>query len=323
MNVMKNIINRVTFQKKNILLHEYEDPRIVKAICNILQHDVANITVLGNHNQIFNKINDVDNGIVNYIMSNISIIDPKSPHIRYIVNDYNSLYNNESYTFPEYNNIDIGHILLKSGLVDGMVSGSTMPTGQVIRSALTHLGVEKNISTLSSFFLMENSKRKPLLFADCAVIISPNAKQLAEISMSTRNSYKLIFGNEPKIALLSHSTKGSSRGKEIDKILEALSIIKKNNNDIIIDGELQLDAALVPEIAYNKNQNSCIKGDADILIFPSLDAGNIGYKLAERLGDYSATGPVFQGLERPSNDLSRGCSTEDIYNMIAMTCLLN
>lgn len=319
---MKNIINRVTFQKKNILLHEYEDPRIVKAICNILQHDVADITLLGNHGKIFNKINEVDNGIVNYIMSNISIIDPQSPHIRYIVND-TSVYNNETYTFPEYNNIDIGHILLKRGLVDGMVSGSTMPTGKVIRSALTHVGVEKTTSTLSSFFLMESHKRNPLLFADCAVVVSPNAKQLAEISISTRKSYKLIFGSEPKIALLSHSTKGSSRGKEIDKILEALSIIKSYNSDIIIDGELQLDAALVPDIAYKKNKGSCIKGNADILIFPSLDAGNIGYKLAERLGDYSATGPVFQGLERPSNDLSRGCSPEDIYNMIAITCLLS
>ena len=230
---MKNIINRVIPNKKNILLHEYKDPRIISAISNILQHDVANITLLGNQNDIYKSLDNVDNGIQNYILSNINIIDPNSHHIRYIINEC-VLEKYDNYTYPEYSNIDIGHMLLKKGLVDGMVSGSTMPTGKVIRSALTYLGLKENINTLSSFFLMEKESNKPLLFADCAVVISPTPNQLVDISISTRDSYKLIFQKEPKIALLSHSTKGSSRGKEIDKIKESVEKLKKINSNIII-----------------------------------------------------------------------------------------
>jgi phosphate acetyltransferase len=318
--MIKSIVSKVMSNKKNILLHEFHDPRIIKAMTGVIQDDVADISLLGEQSEIFNKINNVDNGIVNYILSNINIINPKSPDVKSII-DNDAMIKCDGYTYPEYSNIDVGHILLKNGVVDGMVSGATMPTGNVIKSALKHVGLKEGMSTLSSFFLMEKYDNNPLLFADCAVVVSPTAKQLVDISLSTRESYKLFFGKEPKIALLSHSTMGSSKGREVHKIMEAVSIIKNFDKKILVDGELQLDAALIPEVAKIKSPHSIIKGDADILIFPSLDAGNIGYKLAERLGNYTATGPVFQGLNRQTNDLSRGCSVEDIYNMIAITSL--
>jgi len=313
MSVIRNIINRVKPLNKNILLHEYYDPRVLAAVTNIIKDKVANITLLGNKEKILDNINKLDCKNSSLLLSNINIIDPLPYH-------YELFYTNSNKN-PRYNNLDLGHILLKSGLVDGMVSGSSIPSKIVIKSALKYVGLSSETSTLSSFFLMESQNKKPLLFSDCAVVISPNTKQLVDIALSTNRSYYKIFHKKPNIALLSHSTKGSSSGKEVEKVRNAVELVRNYNKDIIIDGELQVDTALIPEISRGKAPKSPIDGNADILIFPNLDSANIGYKLTERLGDYIATGPILQGLSKPSNDLSRGCSIKDIYNTIAFTCL--
>jgi phosphate acetyltransferase len=224
------------------------------------------------------------------------------------------------------NSLKEGCMLLKEGKADGMVAGAANSTADVLRTALKQVGVKKGVSVVSSFFIMagddENiGQEGSLIFADCAVVPEPKSSQLADIALSTAGSVKNILNWEPKAALLSFSTKGSAKHRLAEKVRGAVDILNQKKPDFIYDGELQLDTALVPEVAQKKDPSGKLAGRANILIFPDLNSANIGYKLVQRLGGFTATGPILQGFNKPVNDLSRGCSVEDIVNVAAVTVL--
>lgn len=211
-------------------------------------------------------------------------------------------------------------MLLRNKKADGIIAGSNYPTSQVLKNAISLIGLKKNNKTVSSFFLMRFPKDhflkdRILAFADCGVIPVPTAEQLSDIAVQTSENFYKLTGIKPKVAFLSFSTKGSAKDDSMNRIFEAMKFTKKKMPKLIIDGELQFDAAFVPEVASRKNPKGVIKGDANVFIFPDLNSGNIGYKITERIGRASATGPILQGLAKPVMDLSRGCSVEDVVEM--------
>lgn len=218
--------------------------------------------------------------------------------------------------------LNFANILVAEGLADGHVSGAVYTSGDVVRSAVQIVGLRPDVSKVSSFFIMEPPGRDPLLFADCAVVVDPSAAELAEIADLAASNHRALFPDvEPRVALLSFSTKGSAESPSVHKVREALDLLRARSPSLACDGELQLDAALVPSVGAKKAPGSSVAGAANILIFPTLDAANIGYKLVERLAGAKAAGPVLQGLRRPCNDLSRGCSAEDLEGTILITAL--
>jgi len=214
-----------------------------------------------------------------------------------------------------------GAMMLKDGLADGSVAGSLSTTGDVLRAGIQVIGMQEGISIVSSFFLII-FPHKVYTFADCGVVPNPNAEQLADIAITTAGNHQKLVGEEPLVAMLSFSTKGSAKHEMIDKVVQATEIAKKKSPHLKIDGELQLDAAIVPDVAKRKAPASSVAGNANVLIFPDLNAGNIGYKMAQRLGGADALGPIVQGLKKPAFDLSRGCSVQDIVNVVAINCVM-
>ena len=210
-----------------------------------------------------------------------------------------------------------GTMLLYTGRVDGLVSGAAHSTADTVRPALQIIKTKPGISRTSGAFIMMKEDER-LIFADCAITVNPTAKELAEIAVESTKTAK-AFGIDPRVAMLSFSTNGSAVTEETTKVVEAAKIAKELAPELLIDGEFQFDAAYVPSVAAKKAPESVIKGDANVFIFPTLDAGNIGYKLTERLGGYEAIGPILQGLNGPVNDLSRGCSAEDVYKLSIIT----
>ncbi|WP_430790111.1 phosphate acetyltransferase [Virgibacillus flavescens] len=210
-----------------------------------------------------------------------------------------------------------GTMLVYMNQADGLVSGASHSTADTVRPALQIIKPKEGIKKTSGVFIMVRGEEK-YVFADCAINISPDSQDLAEIAVESAVTAEL-FGIDPRVAMLSFSTKGSAKSPETEKVSEALEIAKEKNPSLLIDGEFQFDAAFVPTVAEKKAPDSPLKGDANVFIFPSLEAGNIGYKIAQRLGDFDAVGPVLQGLNRPVNDLSRGCSSEDVYNLALIT----
>jgi len=217
-------------------------------------------------------------------------------------------------------------MMTQSGEIDGFVAGASHTTPDVARAAIQCLGVEEKISIASSCFIMSvpdcpYGEEGAFIFADCGIVPEPNSRQLASIAISNAELARKVLGITPKVALLSYSTKGSAKGRVIDKVLEALALARQMQPELLIDGELQVDAAIVPEVAEIKYPNSLLAGKANVLIFPSLEAGNIGYKLVQRLVKARAIGPVIVGLNKPCSDLSRGCLTEDIVDCVAVTAI--
>lgn len=328
----KNLIQEIKAKqkefKKTVVLPEAEDERVLRAAEQIKKEDFANIILVGKDYLVRERANSLG---IN--LDGIQIIDPLSyERTNEFVRQLVHLRAKKGLTEEQARNIittDVnffGAMLVRNCVADGMVSGSNSPTANVLRAAIQVIGPKKGLKTISSSFIMltgtENyGDEGILIFGDCAVIPNPSAPQIADIAISSVEKARLITNfKNPKVALLSYSTKGSAEGEQVTKMREAYKILEERNVDFEFDGELQLDAAIVESVANQKAKGSNVAGKANILIFPDLCSGNIGYKLVQRFANAKALGPFIQGLARPVHDLSRGCSVEDIVDVVAVTC---
>ncbi len=305
--------------KKTIVLPEGEDPRTIEAAKKIVEEGLANLVVLGNPDEV--KIDGV------------TVIDPRTAERKQAYAEkFAELRAKKGVTLPEaleqMNDATyFGTMMVKMGDADGLVSGACHSTANTLRPALQILKTAPGTKLVSAFFIMctkspEFGADGTLLFADCGLNINPNADELSEIALASAESWKAFMpGEEPKVAMLSFSTMGSAKGDVPTKVQEAVKLANEKNPELALDGDLQLDAALVQSVADLKAPNSSVAGNANILVFPDLEAGNIGYKLVQRFGGAEAYGPVLQGIAKPVNDLSRGCSADDIVGVVAITAV--
>lgn len=327
MDLINNIKNDIKKKSpKTIVLPESEDERVLKATQQILEEKTANIILIGNKEKI-----KTDAKKCGAFIDNAKIIEPKSFYNieKYIdellkLRKSKNLTKNEAIKIMTTKPIFFGCMMVRLGEAHGLVAGSNSPTADVLRAAIQIIQTESKINTVSSTFIMETKNKQfgdngLLLFSDCAVLPEPNAQQLAHIATSTAETAKNLLKLEPKVAMLSFSTKGSAKHPLVSKVQDAIQILKTTNVTFTFDGEMQVDAAIIPSIATKKAPKSCIKGNANILIFPDLQSGNIGYKLVQRFAKANAYGPILQGLKKPINDLSRGCSITDIANLVSIT----
>lgn len=310
-------------KKKTIVLPESHDDRVLRAAETLVNQKIVSVITLGNPETVKNSAEKL-----NINLSGVSIIDPvKSDRFEDFAKTFFELRKKKGISIEEASaamkrDLFFGAMLVREGLADGSVAGSTASTGDVLRAGIQCIGMPEGISTVSSFFLMVFPD-KTFSFADCAVVPNPDSSQLADIAITTAENHEKLTGEKAKVAMLSFSTKGSATHELVDKVLEGLKIARSKKPELNIDGELQFDAAIVESVGKRKAPGSEVAGKANVLIFPDLNAGNIGYKIAQRLGGCEAVGPVIQGLKKPYFDLSRGCSVEDIVNTAAIAALMS
>lgn len=324
MTLIEKIRNNAKNHIKTIVLPEGEEIRIIKA-AEFLNHEKLVIPILiGNKDQITYIAKDNNCNI-----DGIEIRDPlQSADAKTFSDEYYELRKKKGAT-PEIANETVknplyyGAFMVRNNQAAGAVAGSINTTGDVLRAAIQVVGVAPGIKAVSSCFIMVMPNGKEYTFGDCAVIPNPDIDQLASIAISSAATHKGLVGEEPNVAMLSFSTKGSAQHEDVDKVVDATNIVKELKPELKIDGELQFDAALIEKVGVKKAPGSIVAGKANVFIFPDLDAGNIGYKIAQRLGNAEAVGPIVQGLKKPYNDLSRGCSVEDVINVACICSVLS
>ncbi|WP_320036266.1 phosphate acetyltransferase [Halarcobacter sp.] len=326
MGLIESIKENAKKELRTIVLPESEDERVLKATQMVLEEKTANVVLIGNEETI-----KADATACGANIEGATIIDPKSyDGIEKYVDELVELRKSKGLSKEEATEIMtteprfFGCMMVRMGDAHGLVAGSNSPTADVLRAAIQVIKTAPGINTVSSAFIMETADGKfgdngLILFADCAVIPEPNAEQLADIACATAATAKSVVGIDPKVAMLSFSTKGSANHPLVDKVQYAVDILNERNVDFAFDGEMQADAAIVEAIGAKKAPDSKVAGKANVLVFPDLQSGNIGYKLVQRFAGANAHGPVVQGLAKPVNDLSRGCSVEDIANLVAIT----
>ena len=327
MSVIDEIKNRAKMDIKTIVLPEATDNRVLEAANTVLKEGFANVILVGDEKEIINIANE--NG---FDVSKATIINPNesSKYEEYV---------EAFYELRKLKGVDInkakemmkdpvyfGMMMVKMGDCDGFVSGAIHSTSDTLRPALQILKTAPNTKLVSAFFLMvvpncEYGENGTFVFSDCGLNPNPNAEELSEIAISSAKSFEQLVGKTPRVGMLSFSTYGSAKSESTEKVTQATQLVKEKMPKLLVDGELQLDAAIIPEVANSKAPGSKVAGNANTLIFPNLDAGNIGYKLTQRLAKAEAYGPLCQGIAKPVNDLSRGCSAQDIVGVVAITAV--
>lgn len=323
MNPIDRIIHKATAVGSSLVFPEGEDLRVINAAAAIIESKIARVTLLGDVGKI--QITASEN---NLDLNRISLIDASASEYE---NEFSEIVKSklsdkdssaESISEIVENPVNFGALMVSTGKVDGCIAGAVNRSGDVIRAALKFIGLDEKSRLLSgSFLMLSPDGNKAYTFADCGVIPDPSAAVLAKIAIASARNHNSLTGEEPRIAFLSFSTKGSANHKRVEKMREALQAAQKECPEYLMDGELQFDAAFDAKIGGEKAPESDVAGRANVFIFPDLDSGNIAYKIAQRMGGYEALGPILQGLKFPMNDLSRGCSSEDIVKVAAITAV--
>jgi len=322
LSLLENIKSKASQKKKQLVLPESHDGRVLKAAEILQSNGIASVTTLGNEETILSNAKKTG---VN--LNGVKIIDQlKSPDLEKYAQEFVVLRKHKGIKIDQAReamkrDLFFAAMMVRNGVVTSSVGGSTASTADVMKAGIQCVGMPKGISIVSSFFLMIFPE-KVYSFADCAVVPNPDSEQLADIAISTADNHKKLTGEEPFIALLSFSTKGSAKHELADKVIDATESVRRKRPDLNVDGELQFDAAIIESIGRKKAPASNVAGKANVLVFPDLNAGNIGYKIAQRLGKAEAVGPMVQGLNKPFFDLSRGCSVDDIVNTAAISVLM-
>ena len=327
MNALESIIKKAKMTRRKIVLSEGEDPRVIEAAIRAKRMLIAEPILLGEEKNIKCQITKFDGDA-----DNIEIVNPrKAVYLEKYAHEYAVLRKNRLISVQEarvrvVEPLNFAAMMVKMRDADGTIGGAVATTSETVSAAMKIIGKADGTNTVSSFFLIlldkpYHSKNIALIFSDCGLVIEPTVMQLTEIAKSSIISHGVLIGGEPKVAMLSFSTRGSARHKRVRLVADATTLLQTMLPEVKIDGELQFDSAFVPSVSARKSKDSSLKGEANIMIFPNLDAANIGYKIAERLGGARAIGPILQGLSRPANDLSRGCSVADICDLIAVTAV--
>ena len=312
--------------KKTIVLPESEDERTYKAAEAVLKEEIANVVIVGSEEEVAKNKGSYDISGAQIVYPATS--DKTEAYIAKLVElrQKKGMTEEQAREILLTNYLYYGVMMVKMKDADGMVSGACHSTADTLRPCLQILKTKPGTKLVSAFFVMcvpdcEYGENGVFVFADCGLNQNPAPEELAAIAESSAESFRMLVGAEPKVAFLSHSSKGSAKHADVDKVVEAVKIAKEANPDLMVDGELQLDAAIVPSVGESKAPGSPVAGHANVLVFPDLDAGNIGYKLVQRLAKAEAYGPMTQGIAAPVNDLSRGCSAEDIVGVVAITAV--